>query len=104
MHVITNSTPDFCFRSSDVPNSFSSQLLFCFYSRQSDHTRVWDAGDLRRSQHLPDCPERDAQLPGQELERESGRPHRAADQQQLREDAAPENIRVPEQRRENRKD
>lgn len=75
-----------------------------FYSHQSDHTRVWDAGDLRSAQHLPDGPERDAQLPGQELERENRRRHRTADQQQLGEDAAPENIRAPEQRRENRKD
>lgn len=78
--------------------------LFPSPSLQSDHSRVWHAGGLRGSQHLPDGPERDAQLPGQELEREDERPHRPTDQQQLGKDAAPENSRAPEQRRENRKD
>ena len=73
-------------------------------SLQSDHPRVRHAGGLRGSQHLPDGPERDAQLPGQELEREDERAHRPTDQQQLGKDAAPENGRAPEQRRENRKD
>lgn len=71
---------------------------------QSDHSRVWHAGGLRSSQHLPDSAERDAQLPGQNLEWENKRSRRPTDQQQLRKDAAPENSRAPEQRRENRKD
>lgn len=67
-------------------------VSYRFFSscQQSDHTRFRHTGGLRGSQHLPDSPERDAQLPGQELEWEN-KWKRATDQQQLREVAAAEN-------------
>lgn len=76
---------------------------FCLPSLQPDHSWVRHTGGLRSSQYFSDGPERDAQLPGQKLKRENERTHRPTDQQQLRKDAAPENSRAPEQRRENRK-
>ena len=71
---------------------------------QFDYSRVRHASSLCSSQHLPDSPERDAQLPGQKLEWENERTQRPTDQQQFRKDTAPENSRIPEQRREIRKD
>lgn len=84
----------------------ASCVLLCPPSppRQSYHPWLRDAGSLRRAQHLPDSPERDAQLPGQNLEWENERSKRAADQQQLGKVTASENGRVPEQRWQNGKD